>query len=217
MELQLKNLLRDHSEHKKIILAIDDAQDLDPDKTLRGLKKLREISWGSRMHLFSIILFGQPILKTLIDERPEIRYRINRIELKGFTKDEKEMLLKNYGIKLNSPVKAKFLKTCPDTPAGILNYYHELLEDAHDLKEKEITLNTFNHRLYQETEYWRKEFKMSQAKFARDVAKCDPATYLRFKRNEISEDRKSRIKEAVDKYLIDKGINSDEISAKGAM
>lgn len=82
-----RGLLANIKKHKQIILVIDEAHNLSP-ATLYALKKMHELghSFG-RENLFSIILFGQPMIANMI--RPaELRLRIDHYEMESMTMAE---------------------------------------------------------------------------------------------------------------------------------
>jgi type II secretory pathway predicted ATPase ExeA len=73
---------------KKVILAIDEAQDLSL-QTFRDLKKIHEISSLSQDNLFSILLFGKhgPIWDSLF-KTAELGFRISRTSMNELSRDE---------------------------------------------------------------------------------------------------------------------------------
>lgn len=211
MQLQLKKILIDVSRSKKIILAIDDAQDLNPERVLRGLKKMRELSFGSRMHLFSTILFGQKKLGNIIAERREINYRVKAIEMKEFNQKEKEEYVSILGIKLNSKVRPLFIKYSPGTPAGIASYLEELLNEAYLLGKTEITKEVFTARLYRWIERLRLELGYSKARMAK-ILGCDRATLNKIEKGESALETAEKLKNIAAEFAKNTGINLEKIS-----
>ena len=74
-------LMRAHREKRKVIVMIDEAQDLS-DSTFRELKKVHETSAFGVPHLFSIIMFAKESMRAegLLAGR-ELGYRIKRIPI----------------------------------------------------------------------------------------------------------------------------------------
>lgn len=94
---QLKRGLKETQ--RKIILSIDEAQELGMD-SLYGIKKLHEL--GGNLHrefLFAITLFGKPVLRSLVSP-PELKNRVTLYNMKAITKDELHLFLQVYDIRL---------------------------------------------------------------------------------------------------------------------
>jgi len=96
---QLTRILLDVSRTRSIILSIDEAHDLHPD-TLYGLKKMHELG-REGTSLFSILMFGQPKLGSMISPR-ELCQRISLYEVEELTADEAQEFLKLWGISITS-------------------------------------------------------------------------------------------------------------------
>jgi type II secretory pathway predicted ATPase ExeA len=76
-----KTLVESHKAGNRHVLMIEEAQDLEP-RALKHLKRFYEIQLGYAK-LLSIILVGQPELRTLLNEKyhPELREVIRRCEI----------------------------------------------------------------------------------------------------------------------------------------
>ena len=94
---QLTRILLDVSRTRRIILAIDEAHDLHPD-TLYGLKKMHELG-REGSSLFTILMFGQPKLLSMISPR-ELCQRISSYGVEELTEDEALEFLKLWGISI---------------------------------------------------------------------------------------------------------------------
>jgi len=68
---QLRRILGEAADRGPVVLLIDDSQGLNR-HTLRGLKRLRELSYGGRAPLLGIVLLGQ---RDMLQEIDEIRLR----------------------------------------------------------------------------------------------------------------------------------------------
>ena len=114
---QLTRILLDVSRTRSVILAIDEAHDLNPD-TLYGLKKIHELG-REGSSLFTILLFGQPKLITMISPR-ELCQRIDHYEVDELSQEESAEFLKLWDISIPS-VKAfdRFYNHSGKTPLSI--------------------------------------------------------------------------------------------------
>lgn len=86
---RLKTVLMKAERNKaKVILVIDESQDLHP-QTFRDLKKIHEISALGREHLFSIIMIGKDTgnLEGVLQSR-ELGYRIKQRKMELLTSEE---------------------------------------------------------------------------------------------------------------------------------
>lgn len=142
---QLRRILGDS--HAKIILAIDESQDLHK-STLRGLKKIHELGFGTKDKLFSIILFGQESLKDRISD-DELKPRIRRHQMKGLTDKEKMEFIDS--AQFNEKALAVFLKRTRKTPLSVITAYDELLVIRDDLGRKKIDEQIVNDYFFSDT------------------------------------------------------------------
>lgn len=94
---QLTRILLDVSRTRRIILAIDEAHDLHPD-TLYGLKKMHELG-REGTSLFTILLFGQPKLLSMIAPR-ELCQRISSYGVEELTEEEAADFLELWGVSI---------------------------------------------------------------------------------------------------------------------
>lgn len=211
---QVKNHLIQYSRDKKIILVIDDAQDLSED-TLLDLKKLREISYGTDMHLFSIILFAHPEIKDIIDNLKILRYRVQTARINPFTMEQKiEFIKRSHLFRMEPKLKTRFIKASPETPGGIISYYKELKREASDMGFKEISSEIFNIRQARKLEIIRSYTTLSQSQFARELG-VDKGTYSRIQNgHDVSQTTISKIDEAAEKFLSDSGLPENSVRDK---
>lgn len=142
---QLRRILGDS--HQKIILSIDEAQDLHK-STLRGLKKIHELGFGTKDKLFSIILFGQESLKDRISD-DELKPRIRRHHMKGLTDKEKMEFVDSS--QFNEKSLAIFLKRTRKTPLSVITAHDELLVIRDDLGRKKIDEQIVNDYFFSDT------------------------------------------------------------------
>lgn len=91
-------LQRATDDHRKVILVIDEAQDLNL-QTFRDLKKIHEIH-GKSEHLFSIILFGKSHRTwERLFALPELGHRIEHVKLLPLSEEEIALIAqKRFGI-----------------------------------------------------------------------------------------------------------------------
>jgi ABC-type dipeptide/oligopeptide/nickel transport system ATPase subunit len=83
---------------KKIILVIDEAQDLSQ-TTMYGLKKIHELNQRFKSGAsFSILLFGKPSLKSKLNDY-ELGYRIEQYSMQSMDKEEMKAFLNNKKVK----------------------------------------------------------------------------------------------------------------------
>ena len=130
---QLRRILGETKEN--VVLAIDEAQDLHH-STLRGLKKLHELGFGTRDQLFTIILFGQNSLKDRISD-DELRPRIRRYCMRDLTQKEKELFISETK-KFTPGAFEIFLKRTRKTPLAVEDAYRELMQITSDLDMAKI-------------------------------------------------------------------------------
>jgi Cdc6-like AAA superfamily ATPase len=142
---QLRRVLGDAS--SKIILSIDEAQDLHK-STLRGLKKIHELGFGTKDKLFSIILFGQESLKDRISD-DELKPRIRRHHMKGLTEKEKLEFIDSSAF--NEKALGIFLKRIRKTPLSVITAYDELIVIKDDLGRKKIDEQIVNDYFFSDT------------------------------------------------------------------
>lgn len=129
---QLKRLLITNAKKRKIILILDESQDLERD-TIYGIKKMHELGGNqNREYLFSVIFFGQDRLAELITPL-ELSLRIDSIELQELKIEEAKQFLEFNGLKLDRhAINRIFANRENKIPAGInrtcklLSHYFEL-------------------------------------------------------------------------------------------
>lgn len=148
----------------KVILVIDEAQDLHK-STIRGLKKLHELNFGTRSKLFSIVLFAQPTFTDMISD-DELRPRIRRMKMNPLTVKEKELFVP----KKNFTEKAykMFIGNTSNLPAVIINLYDELYDLAEGLGSK-ITEELVSNFLFYETRERFKQLNKSYRKSSAEI------------------------------------------------
>jgi type II secretory pathway predicted ATPase ExeA len=142
---QLRRILGDS--HSKIILSIDESQDLHK-STLRGLKKIHELGFGTKDKLFSILLFGQESLKDRISD-DELKPRIRRHHMKGLTDKEKMEFIDES--LFNDKSLSVFLKRTRKTPLSVITAHDELLAIRDDLGRKKIDEQIVNDYFFSDT------------------------------------------------------------------
>lgn len=120
---QLKRILAERADSMKLVLAIDEAQDLHK-STLRGLKKLHELGFGTKDRLFAILLFGQNNLKDRIAD-DELRPRIKRISLAKLTEAEQLKFIENPD-HFTGKGLSLFLEYTQKTPLSVKSSYDDL-------------------------------------------------------------------------------------------
>lgn len=129
---QLRRILGDSS--RKIILSIDEAQDLHV-STLRGLKKLHELGFGTRDKLFTIILFGKPMLKDKLYNE-ELRPRVKILQLQALTQKEVELFVDPR--EFTDKALELFVKRAQRTPLHVVTAFNNLLMMKNELDKKKI-------------------------------------------------------------------------------
>lgn len=111
----------------KIVLVIDEAQNLSRD-TVYGLKKIHELGHSfERENLFSIIFFGQPQFANLIRPR-ELSLRIDRHEVEPLSLAEAEEYFRMRRAKLSEKAVKKIAHRAGLTPLGLKRACNVLLE-----------------------------------------------------------------------------------------
>lgn len=116
--MQLKRILMTLSQSHKIILAIDEAQDLHSD-TLYALKKMHELGGNSsREFLFSIIFFGKDSLSSLIRPR-ELGLRIDTHLMQPLSTEEVKKFFRFFGLVLDKTAEKRLASMVTPTPAAI--------------------------------------------------------------------------------------------------
>ena len=129
---QLRRILGDS--HRKIILSIDEAQDLHV-STLRGLKKLHELGFGTRDKLYSILLFGKPNLKDKLYNE-ELRPRVKILQLSALTQKEVEFFVDTQ--EFTEKALEIFVKRAQRTPLHVVTAFNSLLLCKEELGKKKI-------------------------------------------------------------------------------
>jgi len=142
---QLRRILGDTN--KKIILAIDEAQDLHK-STIRGLKKIHELSFATSDKLFSIVLFGQETLKDRISD-DELKPRIKQHKMKELTEKEKLSFIDTS--QFNDKALSVFIKSTRKTPLSVISSYENLIMICDDLERKKIDEQIVNDYFYSNT------------------------------------------------------------------
>ncbi|MBN2435612.1 MAG: ATP-binding protein [Spirochaetes bacterium] len=132
---QLRRVLGDSSQNYTIILAIDEAQDLHK-STIRGIKKLHELGWGTHDKLFTVLFFGQPSFETKIND-DELGPRIRKIKMQPLTKAEKGLFVPDKTV-FTSKAYEQFIRRVKPTPLCIEQDYEQLLSLAQDLDLDQI-------------------------------------------------------------------------------
>ncbi|MCL2154074.1 MAG: ATP-binding protein [Leptospirales bacterium] len=161
---QLRRILGDTN--KKIILAIDEAQDLHK-STIRGLKKIHELSFATNDKLFSIILFGQDTLKDRISD-DELRPRIKRHLMKELTEKEKLSFIDTS--QFNEKALQIFIKSTRKTPLSVISSYENLLMICEDLERKKIDEQITGDYFYSNTREALLALNMSCKKIADEIS-----------------------------------------------
>ncbi|MEJ5361129.1 MAG: ATP-binding protein [Spirochaetota bacterium] len=144
---QLRRILGDSS--RKIILTIDEAQDLHV-ATLRGLKKLHELGFGTRDRLFTIILFGKPMLKDKLYNE-ELRPRVKILQLQALTQKEVELFIDQK--EFTDKALELFIKRSQRTPLHVVTAFSNLIIMKEELDKKKIDeelVNTYFSADYRE-------------------------------------------------------------------
>lgn len=133
---QLRRILGEASEIYEIILCVDEAQDLHK-STLRGIKKLHELGFGTRDHLFSVVFFGQNSLKDKISD-DELRPRIKRYKMNNLTQTEKEKFIEDKSIFTKEALNL-FLRRTRPLPLSVVKAFEDLSEMKDALELNQIT------------------------------------------------------------------------------
>ena len=81
---QVRRVLGEASRNRPVVLVLDDAHQMHRN-TLRGLKRLRELSWLSQSPLLGIVLIGQ---SDKAGDVPEVGLRSDSLQLAGLTHAE---------------------------------------------------------------------------------------------------------------------------------
>ncbi|MBN8222909.1 MAG: ATP-binding protein [Spirochaetes bacterium] len=116
---QLKGGLLEHSRKKKIVLVIDEAQDMHH-QTLYAIKKLHELgSSVMRRNLFSVILSGKPGLQNLITAE-ELNFRFGVHEMQPLSKAEAVDYFRMRRVKFPNPdAMERIIHRCGTRPAAL--------------------------------------------------------------------------------------------------
>jgi len=133
---QLRRILGEASENYEIILAVDEAQDLHK-STIRGIKKLHELGFGLKDHLFTVIFFGQNSLKDKISD-DELRPRIKRFRMQNLTQNEKKKFIDDPSIFSKEALDIFIRRTRP-LPLAVTKAFWDLLDMKEELEVKHIT------------------------------------------------------------------------------
>ncbi|MCB1172167.1 MAG: AAA family ATPase [Leptospiraceae bacterium] len=117
-------LIRANREKKKIILVVDESQDMS-EATIRELKKLHELSSPGRPHLFTIIMFAKESARidAILNGR-EIGYRVQRHFINKLSNDEMIGFAMEWGLgfekgKAGQIAMQYFCDTTHPTPLGV--------------------------------------------------------------------------------------------------
>ena len=81
---QVRRVLGITSQQRSVVLLLDDAHVLHP-STLRGLKRLRELTWLGSAPLLGIVLIGQ---RDRAEAAPEVALRMDSMAMTGLTEGE---------------------------------------------------------------------------------------------------------------------------------
>ncbi len=131
---QLTKILQSLTTKYRIILSIDEAQELTR-KTIYGLKKIHEL--GSNFQegeQFAIILFGKPSLSAHLEEY-EVGYRIKNYEMQPMNEVEIKNLLIENGIKFKKETSDKnFYKETEGIPLKAINLIKKIYETTRERK-----------------------------------------------------------------------------------
>ncbi len=131
---QLKAGLLEHSLKRKIVLVIDEAQDMHP-QTLYAIKKLHELgSSVMRRNLFSVLLSGKPGLQNLITAE-ELNFRFGVHEMQPLTKAEAIDYFRMRRVKFsNGEAIEKVIHRCGTRPAALDSACNVLLAMSNEDK-----------------------------------------------------------------------------------
>jgi len=124
-------------DNRRVILMIDEAQDLRP-QTFRDLKKLHEINGHGHQHLMSIILFGKPSKRwKLIYEDAELGYRTHQVHLQSLSADDLIRLAEQrFNMRFDSATTRKRFTVALTfkTPLSV-DYFSRVLRDYKSLTD----------------------------------------------------------------------------------
>ncbi|MCB1202476.1 MAG: ATP-binding protein [Leptospiraceae bacterium] len=122
---QLKRILLSLSGSYKIVLAIDEAQDLQRD-TIYAVKKMHELGGNNhREFLFTVIFFGKEELSDLIRHR-ELGLRIEKHFMQTLSEDECRAFVNLHGLTIEKAGLKRFLARILPTPAALDQALREL-------------------------------------------------------------------------------------------
>lgn len=134
---QLIRGLRSVSESKRVVLVIDEAQDLNFE-TIYGIKKIHELGGSLRNEfLFSVLLFGKPKLKDWLKPR-ELGWRIAVHDVNPMDDRELKAFVNSEGVEFDEKYYASFWNLTKGIPQGarfVLNGIKKLM------KRKKIDAN----------------------------------------------------------------------------
>ncbi len=208
---QLKRILAERVDSMKLVLAIDEAQDLHK-STLRGLKKLHELGFGMRDRLFTIVLFGQNNLKDRIAD-DELRPRVKRILLAKLTEAEQLKFVDNADHFTKKGLDL-FLENTQKTPLSVANSYGDLRDIQLEAGLGKIDENLVNDYFTADVREYLQSIDKSTRKMASDIElktgeKISPASISLYKRGKLTGDL-SRVNKLLLKY---KNISQNESKA----
>jgi type II secretory pathway predicted ATPase ExeA/uncharacterized protein YlaI len=201
---QLTKILQTVSDKYRIILSIDEAQELSR-KTIYGLKKIHEL--GSSFQggeLFSIVLFGKPALVSHLEEY-EVGYRIQNIEMLPMSEAEIKNLLKVNGItfKNENHIKNFHIET-----SGIPLKAINLIKQIYDtIKERKLDMDaSFSYILAGDLNKKAKQFGISNndiSKYMYQQSKItvDKSTVQRANAGKLNGDRAKQIQAATQELI----------------
>lgn len=171
---QLKAGLLEHSRSKKIVLVIDEAQDMHP-QTLYAIKKLHELgSSVMRRNLFSVILCGKPALQNLITAE-ELTFRFSVHEMQPLTKAEAADYFRLRKVKLpDADALASITHRCGTRPAALSTTCNLLLAMSGGEKITAEIIRNFLRRNYRDA---MTELRLSDRKVAEEIYKLNGVRY----------------------------------------
>lgn len=142
-EDQLKLALLETSQQSKIVLAVEEAHNLDID-TVYGIKKLHEIGRTFRREsLFSVIFFGQPQFNRLIRAN-ELRLRIESFKMQPLNHAEARDLFRLRGLKgLSETSAARITQNFGFTPLALVHACRVLKGISGDGRVTDTTVNNY--------------------------------------------------------------------------
>jgi type II secretory pathway predicted ATPase ExeA len=133
-EVLTNALLEAHNRKKKVIMVIDEAQDLSI-QTYRDLKKIHEIAAPSKDHLFTIILFGKPTDKFMkILRSAEIGARVKVQGMSGLINSEIFEIAKvSFGVTFDkTSTQDNFLRILTTKSPLAVKYACDLIKAQHE-------------------------------------------------------------------------------------